>query len=135
MKNKKKVNIEKFNKCAAEIFSLLYEHFPIPNDINLTDYPHYDNQENNTIFFATIDFLNEENFIRYQKKVYGGYLGVVLTSKGFTVLNSPLPKAITGNKTIGSKLKDIVKTGKDESIKILIREAIKLSLLFFQNIT
>ena len=131
MKNKRiHSNIDKFNKCAAEIFGLLYEQFPIPNNINITNFHHYDNQENSVIFFSTIDFLNEENFIRYQKKVYGGYVGVVLTSKGFTVLNSPPPEKISKNETLGSKIKDILKTGKDESIKILIREAFKLSLLF-----
>lgn len=57
-------NIEKFNKCAAEIFSLLYENFPIETDIKVKNFPTYDNPENSEIFFATIDFLDREGFIK-----------------------------------------------------------------------
>lgn len=50
-------SMDKFNKCAAEIFSLLYERFPLGTDIAISNFPEYENQENNEIFFSTIDFF------------------------------------------------------------------------------
>ena len=44
-------NIEKFNKCAAELFGLLYENFPIGTDIKINQFPEYNNPENSEIFF------------------------------------------------------------------------------------
>ncbi|MGZ8225049.1 MAG: hypothetical protein ACXWT3_00230 [Methylococcaceae bacterium] len=80
-------NMEKFNKCAAEIFSLLYEKFPVRIDIKISNFPEYDNVEDRKIFHATVDFLNSEGFLKYTNVVYGGYVSVVLTSKGLAVLN------------------------------------------------
>lgn len=120
--------MEKFNKCAAEIFSLLYENFPIGTDIEINKFPEY--AENSEIFFSTIDFLYSEGFIKCKEKYYGGaYHGVVLTSKGFTVLNL-IPEAINNSKeTLGDKVKSVLKTGKDEGIKAVIREIIRLFVL------
>lgn len=121
-------NMEKFNKCAAEIFSLLYETFPIGADIEINSFPQYNNPEDIEIFFASIDFLDSEGFLKCREKVYGGYLGVVLTSKGFTVLNST-PEAIGSKETLGEKVKNVLKIGKDEGIKSVIREIIRLFLV------
>ncbi len=122
-------NIEKFNKCAAEIFSLLYENFPVGTNIEINKFPQYDNSENSEIFFSTIDFLDSEGFLKCGEKYYGAYRGVVLTSKGFTVLNL-IPEAINNNKeTLGDKVKNVLKTGKDEGIKTVIREIMRLFVL------
>jgi hypothetical protein len=119
-------NMEKFNEGAAQILSLLYENFPVGIEIKLEDFPSYDNAENSKIFSATIAFLKSEGFISYADAVYGGYMGVVLTAKGFTALNSPLPEAISGSKTLGDKIKDVVKIEGYEGAKTLIREIIRV---------
>jgi hypothetical protein len=53
--------------------------------------------------------------------VYGGYVGVVLTAKGFISLNSSLPEAVSGSKPFGDQIKDVLKTEGYEGIKTLIR--------------
>lgn len=122
-------NIEKFNKCAAELFGLLYENFPIGTDIKINQFPEYNNPENSEIFFSTIDFLESEGFLKCKEKYYGAYCGVVLTSKGFAVLNL-IPEAINNSKeTLGDKVKSVLKTGKDEGLKAVIREIIRLFVL------
>ncbi|WP_132975345.1 hypothetical protein [Thiobaca trueperi] len=117
--------MDKFNKCAAEIFGLLYERFPIRTDIEIQSFPEYDDLENREIFFSTVDFLDSEGFIKCNDKVYGGYMGVVLTAKGFMVLNST-PKAINEKSTLGDEIKNVLKSGKDEGIKSVIREIVRL---------
>jgi len=123
-------NLEKFNRCSAEILSLLYESFPITVDIERKDYPEYDNGENREIFSSTIIFLENENFLKIHSKCYQGtYIGVVLTSKGFAILNFTNPDILDNQETFGSKIKDIANTGKDEVIKNLIKVAITMGIL------
>jgi len=98
--------------------------------LNIEDFPAYNNAEDSKILHGTIVFLNSEGFIRYAEAVYGVYIGVVLTAKGFTVLNSSLPEAISGSKTFGEKIKDVLKTGRDEGIKTLISEIIRVAITF-----
>lgn len=127
-KNKFMNNIEKFNKCAAEIFSRLYEKFPIGTDIKIDEFPQFKNLEDEGIFNETVKFLINEGFIRCDFDSYDSYLNVVLTSKGFITLNS-IPEAISNKKeALGDKLKEVLKTGKEEGIKSMIREIIKLFL-------
>jgi hypothetical protein len=118
-------SMDRFNKCAAEIFSLLYEKFPIGTDLDIQTFPAYDDPVDSEIFFATIDFLDGEGFINCNDRVYGGYRAVVLTAKGFTVLNST-PEAISGKSTLGDEIKNVLKAGKDEGIKAVIREIVRL---------
>lgn len=76
-------------------------------------------------FFQPLIFFDSEGFLKCKEKVYGGYLGVVLTSRGFMVLNST-PEAISGKETLGENVKNVLKTGKDEGIKAIIREIVRL---------
>jgi hypothetical protein len=85
------------------------------------DYPEYYNSNDSKIFHSTIKFLNEEKFIRYEKAVYGGYISVVLTSKGLAALRLPMSDILDDKETIGSKIKSIVNEGSKEGIKTLIR--------------
>lgn len=120
-------NLEKFNKCAAEVFSKLYEDFPVGTDINIDEFSEFNNLDRE-IFNSTLKFLIVEGFIRCEHEVFGSYLSVVLTSKGFIVLNS-MPEAISNKKeTLGDRLKEVLKTGKEEGVKSIIREIIKLFL-------
>lgn len=49
----------------------------------------------------------------------------MLTAKGFTVLNST-PESISGKETLGDEIKSVLKTGKNEGIKVIIREIVRI---------
>ena len=117
-------NIEKFNKCAAELFDYLYAKFPVESDIRIDDFKDYDNKENSPLFFSTIRFLEREGFIQFLQAVYGGFSGVVLTCKGFAVLNST-PAAIEETEPLGMRIRKAIKSGSQEIISGVIQEAIK----------
>ena len=121
-------NLEKFNELSAEVFSRLHEAFPVGIDIGIEDYPAFNTEETSDIFFGTIRFYIDEGFIRCKKIVYGAFLGVRLTSKGFSVLNADPPGKISSESNIASALKTAAKTGSSELIKTLISEAIKLGI-------
>lgn len=123
-------SIDKFNICAAKVFENLYSQFPLKVNIEITNFPEYDTKEDNGLFYGTVDFLKDEGFINYSDKVYGGYINLVLTAKGFTVLNSPA-SIISSEKTIGEEIKNQLNVGKDESIKLMVREIFKLFVSYF----
>ena len=116
-------NIKKFNKCAAEIFDYLYPKFPVESDIRVDDFKDYTNEENRPLFFSTIRFLKREGFIQCSS-FYGGFSGVVLTCKGFAVLNST-PAAIEKTEPLGMRIGKAIKSGSQEIISGVIQEAIK----------
>lgn len=109
-------NIEKFEQCCAELLVLFYESFPVKVNISISDYLNYDNPENSELFFSTIEFLTDEKFIRYDSDVYGGYMGVVLTSKGLAVLNKSFDDEL-----LGVKIKSAVNEHNLVSISALIK--------------
>lgn len=120
-------NIDKFNEISAIIFTDLYESFPIAKKIKLDDdYPEFDKEHIRDIFFDTIKFYLHEGFMKCQGEIYYGYTGLTLTSKGFTVLNAPLPESFNDkNANIISKLKKELKTQKPEIIKSLVSALVK----------
>ena len=113
-------NIEKFEKCSAELLAQLYKSFPVKMHISISDYSHYDNEDNSGLFLSTIEFLSDEKFIRYDSDIYGGYMGVILTSKGLAILNSTLPEMIDDKETIGHKITHAVNENSTDLIKTLI---------------
>jgi hypothetical protein len=118
-------NIEKFEQCSAELLAQLYQSFPVKMHISIRDYAHYDNEDNSGLFFATIEFLNDEKFIRYDSDIYGGYMGVILTSKGLAILNSTQPEIIDDKETIGHKITHAVNENSNDLIKTLINTLLK----------
>ena len=76
--------------------------------------------------------MKSEGFINISETFYDGFSGVVLTSKGFTVLNaSPTDALIQNTKkasNMAEAIKNTLKTGKNELIKSAISESIKLSM-------
>ncbi len=119
-------NIEKFEYCSAELLAQLYQSFPVKMHISISDYGHYDNEDNSSLFFSTIEFLNDEKFIRYDSDIYGGYMGVILTSKGLAILNSTLPEITDDKETVGNKIINAVNENSKELIKKLINKFIKI---------
>ncbi len=93
----------KFDECANTILNILYESFPIQKDLAIRCFQKWDTVENSDIFFSTIQFLENEGFIQYIEAVYGAYLGVTLTSKSLTLLNSK-PESISLNMLLGSRI-------------------------------
>lgn len=121
-------NQDRFNKFAAEILSTLYVSFPVSREFNIETFQHLNTSENSSIFFDTIKFLKDEGFVRYDKQYYGGFAGVVLTSKGFSVLKAPPPDIFKNSTTIGDAIKNTLEIGKTELVKNSIAEIIKFSL-------
>ena len=123
-------NLDKFNELSAKIFPLLYESFPVGTDIKIEGFPEFNTAENSDLFFETIKFYIDEGFIKCQKQVYGSFLGLRLTSKGFSVLNLRPPEKLSSKINIADALKEAAGTGKTEIIKSLISQTIKHGFTF-----
>ncbi len=121
-------NIEYFNLLTGFIFSRLYLSFPIPITLERKDIMYFidlpkdfDEQE---FFYRSIKWLAENGYISHHtkelQKDYFKY--TVLTSKGFSVLNS-IPEIICGSNTdsIGDKIAKSVDIGEHEGIRSAVR--------------
>lgn len=126
-------NKQDFNELSADLFSKLYDSFPVGIDVNIKDYPSFDSADRSDIFFSTIKFYINEGFIRSGKQYYGGFGNLVLTSKGFTVLNEKPPENFSKRSSIAAALNDAAQTGKTEIIKGLVSETIKFALKYAIN--
>lgn len=99
-------NIDRFNALAAHLFSVLYDSFPKPIDVESAvvareartkdseseDLPEWERAAANTV-----SWLAEEGFVRYKSAAYGGFVGVRLSMKGLTVLGyTPVSIKSTG---------------------------------------
>jgi hypothetical protein len=121
-------NQQKFNELSATIFSKLYDSFPIGIDLDVKNYPAYDNSESSDLFVATVRFYIDEQFFRCNNQYYGGFSGLVLTSKGYSVLNAQPPEQFASKSSIATALKDAIATGKTALIQTLVSESIKLAI-------
>lgn len=126
-------NLDKFNELSAKIFSSLYESFPIGEDFEIEKFPEYNTAENSDLFSETIKFYIDEGFIKCQKQIYGDFLGLRLTSKGFSILNVKPPGELSSKTNIADALKEVADTGKKELIKNLISQTIKLGFTFIST--
>ncbi len=117
-------NIVEFNICAAKILNYLYLKFPLEATVEITDFPDYEQDEKSELFYATVEYMNNEGFIKYSFSQYGGYSNVVLTAQGLFVLNSrdePATEAVT----LGVKLGESLKENNEESINQVMHELLK----------
>jgi len=108
-------NIYEFNKFVVEYLNKLYNQFPIKKDCMLEDFDSLNNENTSDIFFSTLEFLKNEGFIRFDRQIYGGFIGVVLTGKGLDILNST-PVSISKAGNVASLIKDSIKNGSKEAI-------------------
>lgn len=120
-------NRKLFNDFSAKLFDKLYDSFPIGLDINIEDFPELNTDGNSEIFSSTINFYSNEGFIRFEEKFYGVFTGVVLTSKGFSILNATPPEKFNTKSNIGAELKAALTVGKTAAIQDLISEIIKFT--------
>ena len=120
-------NRKLFNEFSAKLFAELYENFPIGTDFKIEDFPELNTKENSEIFFSTVRFYIDEGFIRCEKQFYGGFSSIVLTSKGFSILNATPPENFSLKSNIGAELKAAVAAGKTTVITTLVSEIIKFT--------
>lgn len=125
-------NIQAFNKFIVVLLNQLYNQFPIKKKSMLEDFDHLNNKKDADIFFSSIEFLKNENYIRFDRKIYGGFKGVVLTGKGLDILNST-PVSISKSMNVASLIKDCIKNGSKEAIKTASNEIIKLGASYISK--
>ncbi len=137
-------NIDRFNLAAIELFSVLYDHFPLPTDIDTAEVGVEAAPEEATpiemVRFTVytehaLTWLTEEGFIRYEPPNFGTrYRNVRLTLKGLTLLGY-IPYALKAgeqSEPIIAKIKRILSSGTEkaatESVKSLLGELFKLAM-------
>jgi len=125
--------MEVFNQAAALILGKLYDEFPIPIHLHISELKDAMTDEEAVIFASTLQFLMNEGFVRCGNTVGQGMLvsNVNLTSRGLDVLNSK-PEVFNGKITLGDKIKEVAKGGTKEvigtAIKAVIGAVVKSSI-------
>ena len=124
-------NPELFDLYCAKIFDYLFEHFPIKKTLNgetftgdLIDSGDFNEEfnisDNLKIFSATVIWLIEENYIRYDRRQTSSFhfYDVALSHKALTAMKR-LPGSISSEdkRTVADLIKEAVKTGSDQAIK------------------
>ena len=115
-------NKEDFDKCASDVFELLYQEFPKETDVVVDDLVGITDDEMIDNYFATIRFLQREGLIRYQKFDYGSFNGGVLTAKGLRILDTVMEKG----ETIAQQISKALGNENKAEIRRVIKEVIKL---------
>lgn len=118
-------NIALFNQYCGKILSVLYGEFPLKMDLKASDFTHKTidietlaNPKENELFFATIDFLRQENLIVFAKKDNLEYIHQCsLTLKGLNLLNQ-IPKSL--QESYGSLLKKYVINAGNEAFSVIV---------------
>lgn len=108
-------NMKLFNELSAKVLDSLYEKFPVAMEYKIENFPPLNNEENSDVFFDTFKFLSSENYIKFQRQVYGGFTGVTLTSKGLSILNA-VPDSLKEKEALSQSLKNALKNGSEEVI-------------------
>ncbi len=86
--------------------------------------------KNSDIFYDTFKFLSNENYINFQRQVYGGFIGVTLTSKGLSVLNA-VPDSLKEKEAFSLSLKNALKNGSEEVLADTMKKLIAFGAHFF----
>jgi len=127
-------NIEYFNLLTGFILSKLYLSFPMPIDLHYKDImeyiglpPIFDEKD---FFYNTTTWLYNNGYLNHStSEAQNEYFNrVVLTSKGFAVLNS-IPEILNYEKSLGDIITDGVREGATDSVKKSVR--IALSSIFY----
>ena len=124
-------NIRAFNFLTLAIFNRLYESFPEKVDFSdlrfvietVVDYgADSDESKYSSLFSASMNWLEEEGFIKIESKVYGpAFIGVTLTLKGVTVLGF-VPSSI--DKDAGKSSIDYIREIVSDGVKSSSSEAV-----------
>jgi hypothetical protein len=134
-------NIRAFNWLTLKIFNDLYEAFPEPHDIEglrfvistLFDVGTQSKEAAYlTHFTATMRWLKDEGFIKYESDNSGNFRKVLLTLRGLTVLGyTPTSLSLTDRKEpIITKIKRVLSKGTEaaasDAVKAIIVKAFGL---------
>ena len=124
-------NIARFNRSVLGVLAFLHEQFPKPAKIHLIEmtsriYP--EGEEPDSDYWKTlgeigytIDWLEEEGFLRYEKKDgKGDFLKVRLTQKGLTALGL-VPKSLNGKKPIIERAKAALESGSEKAAAEIVK--------------
>jgi hypothetical protein len=141
-------NIRAFNWLTLKIFNDLYEAFPEPSDIEglhfvistLFDVGNKSKEADYlTHFTATMRWLKDEGFIKYQSDDSGNFRKVLLTLRGLTVLGyTPTSLSLTDRKEpIIAKIKRVLAKGSEgaasDAVKAIIVKAFGLMVSWSGN--
>ena len=118
--------MEVFNQAAALILAKLYDEFPTPIHLHISELKDALTDEEAEIFASTLQFLVNEDFVRCGNTIGQGMIvsNVSLTSRGLDVLNSK-PEVFSEKVTLGEKIKEVAKSGTKEVIGTAIKAAIE----------
>lgn len=123
-------NIDRFNELTARILADLYRAFPLPRNLACTDYNitpvlnEQDQLDNTSQFFmATVRWLAESGYLRFEQENCVLVWDAVLTPKGLEALCT-VPDALSGKPSLGERLN----TAATEGGKTLLAETIKAVL-------
>ena len=141
-------NIRAFNWLTLKIFNDLYEKFPEPSDIEglrfvistLFDVGTKSKEADYlTHFTATMRWLKDEGFIRYESDQSGNFRKVLLTLRGLTVLGyTPTSLTLIDRKEpIIAKIKRVLAKGAEgaasDAVKAIIVKAFALMVSWPSN--
>lgn len=124
-------NIILFNQYCGKILSMLYSEFPLKVDLKASDFTHktidaeaLTNPKENELFFATIDFLRQENLIVFAKNDNLEYIHQCsLTLKGLNLLNQ-IPKSL--QESYGNLLKKYAINASSEALSVIVSRILEL---------
>ena len=115
-------NIDVFNEMTIKLFERLYKEFPKAINISMKELANNTtDRDEQKIYEDGLLFLAREKFIKIRLVSYTSntFEGVVLTSKGLSVLNSS-PEALKTKSTIGQSLSEIAKSGAKDAYSSLV---------------
>lgn len=123
-------NIDRFNELTARILANLYRHFPLPHHLLCADYginPEHSTEgkadDDSQFFMATVRWLAESGYLRYERENCVLVRNAVLTPKGLEALCT-VPEALAGQPPLGERLG----TAAAEGSKTLLAETVKAVL-------
>ena len=122
-------NLDMFNEITAKVFAECYENFPVTIDCNQDDYVTTVDTGPNEIFYETMLWLKEYDYITFWEHEMGArtFYHVQLTEKGLSALNM-VPDSLKEKVTMGSKIASAVKSGAKDIMSECIRQAVKYSI-------
>lgn len=120
-------NIDLFNKQTAQIFAILWENFPILQEISYKEFGaelpdgYFPNLGSNVpiskstlelrkVVDGTFNFLGENGYIKYKTDGWFSFNDVRLTEKGLAVLKIKI-ESLGGGESMGDKILSAVKDG------------------------
>jgi hypothetical protein len=140
--------VERFNRLAAITFTELYEAFPDPVDLSseyLSSLALPQGEEAGDLHdfeksaIHVIEWLAAEGLLRYEKKVYGGYVQVVLSMKALTILGYTPEVLRAAPEPLVDRLKSAISKGAADAtttgVKQILGGIFDLALRYGQTAT